>query len=117
MSNRKSEINFEIALDEENVPEKINWKTTDGPVKEMQETRAILLSVWDKDQRNALRLDLWTKEMQVDEMNILMFETLMTLADTYERATREKNLAIEMRRFARFFGEKAEVLSKPDDKK
>lgn len=117
MSNRKSEIKFEIALDEENVPETINWKTTDGPVKEMQETRGILLSVWDHKQRNALRLDLWTKDMQVDEMNILMFETLMTLADTYERATREKNLAIEMRRFARFFGEKAEVINKPDQEK
>lgn len=107
----QSQIVFNIELDEENVPEEIRWKSTG---EEEKESKAFLLSIWDEEEKHALRLDLWTKEMRVDEMNVLFFETLMTMAESYERATQSGSMAAEMRRFARYFGEKTELLKKEE---
>ena len=57
-------------------------------------------------------LDLWTKQMSIEEMNKMVFQTLMTLANSYERATSEDQLANAMRDFGQFFGERTEILPK-----
>ena len=77
---KKSEIKFEVSLDENNVPEKIFWYAQDG--QKESEAKAFLLSVLDKDTKDTLKLDLWTKDLQIDEMDKLMFNTFNSLADT-----------------------------------
>ena len=69
-----SKIEFKIGLDENKVPEKINWRAEDGGVQG-EETKAVLLSVWDPKKKDTLRIDLWTKDMPVDEMKQFFHQT------------------------------------------
>ena len=67
----------------------------------------MILALWDGEQRNALRIDLWVKALSVDDMNDFFFQTLISMADTYRRATNDAGLASEIKLFARDFAEKA----------
>jgi len=103
MSNMTSDIRITVHLDENRVPERIDWEAEDGGVK--SSSKAILLSVWDEQEANTLRVDLWTKEMSVEEMKAFFHQNLMTLADTFERATGEGKMASQMRDFGTYFAE------------
>ncbi len=101
-----SSIQIEVTTDQDRVPETIAWKATDSTVNELQAARAMMLSFWDGAEKTALRIDLWTKDMMVDEMADFFYQTLMTMADTYGRATQYEDQVEEMKRFARQFYEK-----------
>lgn len=101
----KSEIKFNIELDENRVPEKIEWSAQDGGVNQ-EETKAFILSVWDSKSQETLRIDLWTKEMPVDEMKLFFHQTLMAMADTYNRATGDEKMTDTMKDFCDYFAEK-----------
>ena len=92
---KKSEINFTVTLDDQNIPEKIQWNATDQP-GELSESRSISLSVWDHEQRNTLRIDLWTKEMPVDEMKRFAIDTLGGLAQSILTATGDTYMSEEV---------------------
>lgn len=79
-------IAFEIDLDQNNLPEKIIWKASDSDNKE-NITKAIAISLWDPDQNNTLKIDLWTKEMRIDEMDKFLVDTLGGLAQSMLTAT------------------------------
>ncbi|RZJ58228.1 MAG: gliding motility protein GldC [Flavobacterium sp.] len=104
----KSEINFLIELDENRVPEKMHWSARDGGVN-AQETKAVMLSVWDHKARESMRIDLWTKDMPVDEMKIFFHQTLVSMSDTFERATGDKKMTDTMKDFCDYFAEKLEL--------
>jgi gliding motility-associated protein GldC len=108
MSNITSEIKFTVELDENRVPEKLMWTAQDGGVQ-LEEAKAMLLSVWDSNSKETLRIDLWTKEMPVDEMKIFFHQTLAAMADTFERATQDEKMASTMRDFCDYFAEKLEL--------
>jgi len=91
----KSEINFIIDLDEDNVPEKISWEASDKGLK-AQDTKAISLSLWDPDQLNTMRIDLWTKEMPVEEMKRFAVDCLGGLAQTVLNSTGDEFMASEI---------------------
>lgn len=110
---KASQIRVDVMLDKENLPVRIQWDADDSGMDGQQEAKSVLLALWDGLQQNALRIDLWTKEMNVEEMNLFMFQTLSTLGDTYERATNNAELANELREFAHHFGHRAEVFG-PD---
>lgn len=114
MTKKTSEINIKVKLDVNNIPEKISWTATDVDKGE-KKAKAFLFSVWDEEENNALRMDLWTKDMSIEEMNKFFFQTYMTMADTFERATNEDGIGEAMREFAEFFGEKMRVI-KPTGK-
>lgn len=102
-----SQINFEVTLDDDKMPETIKWQAPDGGVPELQEAKAVLLGIWDGQEKSALRIDLWTKQMMVDEMADFFYQSIASMADTYARATRNTKLAGEMKAFAKSFHEKA----------
>ena len=108
MANSKYEIKFDIELDDNKIPEKMHWTAKDGGVVN-QETKAIMLSVWDAKSKESLRIDLWTKEMPVDEMKQFFHQTLVAMADTFERATADEKMADTMRDFCEYFAEKLEL--------
>ena len=103
----KSSINIQIELDEEKMPETIEWNAPDGGVDGMQKAKAFLLGLWDGEEKSALRIDLWTRKMMVDEMNDFYYQTLFGMADTYARATKNGELANEIKEFAKSFLKKA----------
>ena len=106
--NITSEIKFVVELDENRVPEKLTWTAQDGGV-ELDEAKAMLLSIWDSKTKETLRIDLWTKDMPVDEMKIFFHQTLVAMADTFERATQDEKMASTMRDFTDYFAEKLEL--------
>ena len=103
-----SEIKFNIQLDENKVPEKINWSAQDGGVS-LQETKAIMLSVWDNKAQETMRIDLWTKDMPVDEMKKFFHQTLVAMSDTFQRATSDEKMADTMKDFCDYFAEKLDL--------
>ncbi len=110
MSLITSEIKFDVTLDENKVPESLKWTAKDGGI-ENQETKAFMLSVWDSKAKESLRIDLWTKDMPVDEMKIFFHQTLVAMADTFQRATTDDKMADTMRDFCDYFAEKLELKS------
>jgi gliding motility-associated protein GldC len=103
---RKSTVAIDVHLDDTKVPEAITWQATDSNADMKQSARAMMLSFWDAEDKSALRIDLWTKQMMVDEMVDFQYQTLMGMADTLQRATQQAPLANEMRAFAKNLVEK-----------
>jgi len=97
---KKESINLHVELDDNNMPEKINWDASDKPTAGEQECKAVMLAMWDKNQKNTFRIDLWTKEMQVDEMNFFFCQNMVTMAETFSRATNNKEVAKKVIDFA-----------------
>lgn len=104
----KSTIEIDVTLDDNKIPEKLYWTAADGGILH-QETKAVMLSVWDSKARESLRMDLWTKDMPLDEMKIFFHQTLHAMADTYQRATNDEKMSATMRDFTDYFAEKLEI--------
>lgn len=104
----KSEIKLTVELDENRVPEKIKWTAQDGGIN-AEEAKAMLLSIWDSKAQETLRIDLWTKDMPVDEMKVFFHQTLVAMADTFHRATEDEKMTATMKDFCEYFAEKLEL--------
>ncbi len=103
-----SEIRLKVGLDENRVPEELSWSAEDGGI-ENEEAKAMLLSVWDSKNKESLKIDLWTKDMPVDEMKLFFHQTLVTLSDTFMRATQDEKMTATMKDFCEYFAEKLEL--------
>ena len=108
---KKSEINIEVVTDENRVPEGITWSAEDGNVYK-EEAKALMLSVWDSKSQATLRIDLWTKDMPVDEMKKFFHQTLVSMSDTFNRATQDEKMTATMKDFCDYFAEKLEITQK-----
>lgn len=105
---RQTQISINVELDENHVPEKLTWNAQDGGI-DNQETKAAMISVWDEKKHEALRIDLWTKEMPVDQMKMFFHQILVSLGHTYQRATGEENVAEKVMEFAEEFAALAKI--------
>jgi gliding motility-associated protein GldC len=103
-----SEIKFLVELDENRVPEKLTWTAQDGGV-DAEEAKAIMLSIWNSKSQETLRIDLWTKEMPVDEMKLFFHQTLVAMSETFNRATGDEKMTATMKDFCDYFAEKLEL--------
>ena len=103
-----SEIKIVVELDENRVPEKLTWSAQDGGVQK-EEAKAMMLSIWDSKVQETLRIDLWTKDMPVDEMKQFFHQTLVAMADTFQRATQDEKMTDTMKDFCDYFAEKMEL--------
>jgi len=99
----QSTITIDVQLDPDKVPQLISWKASASSADEAQIAKAMMLSFWDGTDKSALRIDLWTKDMMVDEMADFFYQTMMTMADTYGRATQQKDMVEDMKKFAKEF--------------
>jgi gliding motility-associated protein GldC len=107
----RSEIKIGIELDENKVPEKIFWTAPDGGVTG-SESKAMMVSMWDHVEKESYSIDLWTKDMPVDEMRVFFHQTLVSMADTYHRATNDHKMRDTMIDFCDYFAEKLELKKK-----
>jgi gliding motility-associated protein GldC len=103
-----SEIKFTIGLDDNKVPEEISWNAKDGGINN-EPSKAVMISVWDHKQKDTLRMDLWTKDMPVDEMKQFYHQTLVSMAESFERATDDAKMSATMKDFCDYFAEKLEL--------
>jgi gliding motility-associated protein GldC len=102
----KSTITVDVELDESRVPQQLRWHATESTSSIPQEAKAMMLSLWDGAEKTALRIDLWTQKMMVDEMADFYYQTIMTMADSFERATKNNELVNDMKTFAKTFYQK-----------
>lgn len=105
MAKKTSPISIEVTVDENKVPEEIVWSAPDGGV-ENEVAQAMLLALWDGQNQETLRMDLWIKEMPIDQMKMFFHQTLLTMSDTYLRATQDEKMAATMKDFCDYFAEK-----------
>ncbi|WP_372944611.1 gliding motility protein GldC [Muriicola sp.] len=103
-----SEIVLKITLDENRIPEKLSWSAQDGGIVD-EEAKAMLLSVWDSKNKESLKIDLWTKDMPLDEMKVFFHQTLLSLSDTFMKATQDEKMTATMKDFCAYFAEKLEL--------
>ena len=103
-----SKIELNVELDENRIPEKLSWTAQDGGSAN-EEAKAMLLSVWDNKAKETLRIDLWTKDMPVDEMKQFFHQTLVAMSDTFNRATQDEKMTATMKDFCDYFAEKLEL--------
>lgn len=106
---KTAEINIKVTLDENKLPEKIVWSSTDSEKNQQVDCKSMILALWDHQYQNTLRLDLWTKDMPVDEMKRFFYETLMTMGDSFLKATGEKNIVEDLRDYCAHFAEKMDL--------
>lgn len=105
---REAEIKFLIKLDDKGVPEEIYWSASDSGFDGFVPCDSLMLSVWDRSQKNTMSVDLWTNEMEIGEMNAHFYYTLMKMADTYGRATNNQVLSDMIKTFAGEFAKKVD---------
>jgi gliding motility-associated protein GldC len=103
-----SKITLKVGLDENRVPEELTWSAEDGGIVN-EEAKAMLLSVWDSKNQESLKIDLWTKDMPVDEMKVFFHQTLMAMSDTFMKATQDEKMTSTMKDFCDYFAEKLEL--------
>ena len=106
-----ADIHIRVQRDSRDDITSVRWSATDAPAPGPQDAKAMILALWDADARTSLRIDLWTKDMTVEDMNDFFFQTLLTLADTYRNATNNDELMSDIKHFAREFAEKAAKIS------
>lgn len=108
MAIHKSTIELNVELDENRIPEKLFWTAQDGGITN-EEAKAMLLSVWDSKSQETLRIDLWTKDMPVEEMKVFFHQTLVAMSDTFNKATQDEKMTATMKDFCDYFAEKLEL--------
>ena len=106
---KKATINFEINLDENNIPEDINWSASDSDF-ESKKAKAIMISIWDGEQKSSLKINLWTKEMMAEEMKFFTFQILDSLSDNYKKSVGDEKISLEIKDFAKKIGKAINVI-------
>jgi len=112
----QSTIKIDVLLDPNKIPEQISWNVTDSQADMAQKAKAMCLAFWDGSDKTALRIDLWTKDMMMDEMADFYYQMFITMADTFKRATHQDALADDMKKFARDFFEKFRAVQLKENK-
>lgn len=100
---RESTIKIDVTLDEQKMPLSIEWNATDSTADMKQQAKAMMVNFWDGMDKAALRIDLWTKEMMVDEMADFYYQCFMGMADSFQRSTGQTELVNDIKTFARHF--------------
>jgi len=107
----KSKLIFDLELDVNNLPERITMNSSDKQAKDVH-LKSLMVSGWDSKTKETLRVDLWTKDMMVNEMFIMYHQTLMSMANSLEKSTGHDKLAGALRDYCEFFAEQTKIIDK-----
>jgi len=107
---KESSIDIKVGLDAFHNPVKMTWKASDSGINEHRAVKAFMLSLWDEKENNSMRIDLWNKELMVEEMYTFVYQNMLSMADTMQRATGDEELANDMRDFAAFYAKKSGLI-------
>lgn len=110
MIKKNSDITIKIGNDENNNPESIQWIASDSGVKELRESKAMFLSFWDVKENNSMRIDLWNKDLMVEEMYFFIYQNIISMSETMTKATNDQELAQDMLDFAAYFAKKSGII-------
>jgi gliding motility-associated protein GldC len=104
---KQTEIKFKVSLDNNSLPTTIEWSAPDAGQEST--CKSMMVALWDASENNTLRIDLWTKDMSVDEMKKFYIQNIMTLTDTYFKATADEPTSTLVKDFFAEVGKKIGV--------
>jgi len=104
MMSRTAEIKLTIDLDGEQLPTRIAWQASDAQHRGPTNCQSAMLALWDSENKTTAAIDLWTPEMTIEDMNIYVYQVIHKLADTYLRATQDREIADVIHEFGNGFG-------------
>ncbi len=91
-------IKLSVELDSNKVPKKIFWEASDLREKK-KTTNSFLLSLWDNETNNTLKINLWTKEMLMHDMKKFIHQTMFDFVDILKKSTGEEKSSKELEDF------------------
>ena len=103
--NQKAPITINVELDENKIPKKISWSAPDGGIED-QNAKAMLLSFWNYEKKESFRMDLWVKDMPIEDMKQFFYQNLVSMTKTYYKATQDEKMTATMNDFCDYFSEK-----------
>ena len=112
---RTSEIKLSVKLDDDKMPAAISWEADDAGFKGSKSVKTLMLSLWDDNEKLTYSIDLWTKEMMLNDMNVHFHQMFLKMADTYLLATKNSEISDRIKKFADEFADKLEVFKKEDE--
>jgi len=110
----KSKLTFDLELDDNNVPKRIIMNSSDNQAENIL-LKSIMIAAWDEKKKETLRVDLWTKEMMVNEMFIMYHQTLMAMANTLSKSTGQDKLAGALKDYCNFFAHDTNIIEPNHD--
>ena len=114
---KNSEIKFTVELDAHNVPEKMYWEASDNPNEGLEETKAMAIAIWDHYHKGTMKIDLWTKDMEIGEMKRFYIEAIGGMGETLLRATGDQKMAEDIENLCRNLSKKLEEEIRNEAKK
>jgi gliding motility-associated protein GldC len=105
---KTTEITFKVTVDENNLPQKITWEAPGAG--ETSQCKSLMVALWDEKENNTLRIDLWTKDMMIEEMKKFFHQNVVTLTDTYIKATGDDATGKKVKKFFSEVGKDIGVL-------
>ena len=107
---KKSQLKFDLQLDDNNLPHKITMNSDDKQAEDI-DLKSIMIAAWDAKKMETLRVDLWTKEMMVNEMYIMFHQTLLSMASTLEKSTGNEKMSSALSDYCEFFAEQTKIVN------
>ena len=105
----KQILKFEVELDENNLPNSIKMleeKASNSSI----DLKALMIAAWDAKRKETLRVDIWTKDMPVNDMFIMYHQNMMGMATSLEKSTGQNKLANALRDYCDFFAKETKIL-------
>lgn len=101
---RTANIRLTIDLDSDNLPTAIEWDASEARREAPAQCQSMMLSLWDHEEQTTAAIDLWTRDMTVQDMNLYFYQVIHKMADTYQRATGNADIADVIHHFANQLG-------------
>ena len=105
MTSRTAEIKVTVELDSDNLATRIAWQASETPDAGAAQCQSMMLALWDSGKKSTAAIDLWTRDMTVDDMNFFVYQVLHKIAATYLRATKNAAMAQSIHEFGDKFGQ------------
>ncbi|TDJ70247.1 MAG: gliding motility protein GldC [Proteobacteria bacterium] len=115
MLSRTAEIKLTVDLDDDDLPTRIEWQSSEGQLDGPASCQSMMLSLWDGENRTTAAIDLWLKDMPIEDMNEYFYQVIHKMADTYLRATKNADVAAMIREFGDEFGETLGLVTRSTD--
>ena len=81
------------------------WQAAEAPGGGVATCQSMMLALWDSEKKTTAAIDLWTRDMTIDDMNFFVYQVMHKMADTYLRATKNAPMAQAIHEFGNKFGE------------
>ena len=113
---RTAEIKLTVDLDGDDMPTRIEWQASEGQKNGPVLCQSMMLSVWDNENKTTAAIDLWIKDITIDDMNLYFYQVIHKMADTYLRATKNADIARSIHDFGYEFGESLGLVTRSENK-